>query len=613
MGIHGFQPWQRKKFPTHYGNNYKDFIKRFGRHNQTEPIRARRLFIDYNALVHNAVGKIYSSHYNKGNLEVLEIYKENPNLAWTTENGVFAEVFNLIVELIDTIEPLDLLYIGADGPVPAAKLYQQRQRSHKSLLLPAPIFDRDQIKPGTEFMKALSADLKKRLRKAHSMHPELWPRKIEFSDETIAGEGEHKIMERMIKDKTTKRGVFDVVYSPDSDMSLLVQLHAGLEQNVVVIRHTHEWIEYITRGAEEEPEQWEMYNATGIRADLRQTFGDIKEFVLCSCFAGNDFLPGLPLSMGFGTEVFDAVIDAYTKAFSGNLGRINLLDTSISGIHWANLSIYLDHLFLSEAGVLVKIFEKQTTQEDLYLLKDQDTQEVIGDRRWSVLLESRASITTTLPPSMREAGAQKVFQTFDYFIFCRLYQNYVCGTWSNVDEYRGILNFNQTPNMCHSYLAGFVWILSYYTERTKNLNVNWAYGYNYAPTAYDLKKELEKYKRTPFWVDDPMLKTGEIVTPLEHLVTILPSSKLHLMPKIAQSYFSGRMPDHYVDSFQVDMTSIPYNADKARELETAKVLINFPSRSRIETIYKQIQTDDIVQAINKVNPVMKVGATKKRK
>jgi 5'-3' exonuclease len=417
----------------------------------------------------------------------------------------------------------------------------------------------------------------------------------------------------MIKDNTTKKGIFDVIYSPDSDMSLLVQLHAGLEQNVVVMRHTHEWIEYVTRGAAEEPHQFEMYNATGIRADLRQTFGDIKEFVLCSCFAGNDFLPGLPLSMGSGTEVFDAVIDAYTKAFRNNLGRINLLDTSASGIHWANLSIYLDFLFLSEAGVLIKLFEKQTTQEDLYLLKDQETQEVIGDRRWSVLLESRASITSILPPSMREPGGQKTFQTFDYFVFCRLYQNYVCGTWNEVEEYRGVLEFNQTPNMCHNYLAGFVWILSYYTERTKNLNVNWIYGYNYAPTAYDLKKELEKFKRTPFWITEPMTKTGEIVTPLEHLVTILPPSKLNLIPKIAQSYFSEKLPDHFVDSFQVDMTSIPYNADKARELETAKVLINFPSRKRIDAIYRQIQNDDMVQAINKVNIVMKVGKAKKRK
>lgn len=124
--------------------------------------------------------------------------------------------------LVDTVNPQKLLYLAIDGVAPRAKMNQQRGRRFRSAqeiysgrarkkkladlwakegfevpdaLVEAAHWDHNVITPGTEFMRNVSAFLRKYIAD-NLLHNPKWARlKVLFSDATVPGEGEHKILD----------------------------------------------------------------------------------------------------------------------------------------------------------------------------------------------------------------------------------------------------------------------------------------------------------------------------------------------------------------------------------------------------------------------------------
>ena len=157
------------------------------------------------------------------------------------EVGLRREVGVWLERLIDIISPKDEVFIAVDGPVPLAKIHQQRLRRFKSvwlrkrdeglraeLGLPSATegWDRNAITPGTVFMNEMNRFLANWIttKKVNGLHCVL-----SGSDE--AGEGEHKIMRRL----STITGKNVIVYGLDADLILLGMLHADLTGNRILL------------------------------------------------------------------------------------------------------------------------------------------------------------------------------------------------------------------------------------------------------------------------------------------------------------------------------------------------------------------------------------------
>jgi len=81
-------------------------------------------FIDFNAMVYEAYYLLVDKYetQTKTNLSVKQI-----------ENKIIEEVIQYVDYLINTIvKPKNLVYIAMDGPVPMAKVIQQRYRRFKT-------------------------------------------------------------------------------------------------------------------------------------------------------------------------------------------------------------------------------------------------------------------------------------------------------------------------------------------------------------------------------------------------------------------------------------------------------------------------------------------------
>lgn len=158
------------------------------------------------------------------------------------------------------------IVLAIDGVVPMAKQVQQRDRRFLATP-PEGGFDRNQISPGTPWMRQLEAALR-----------ETFP-SVQLSDSSEPGEGEHKIMKSV---KALPDGARVVIYGLDADLIILALQPAC---HTFLLRELQQFGERDCDAT--------AYGLLDMHA-LRATLGVPQQMyqTLSFCF-GNDFLPGL--------------------------------------------------------------------------------------------------------------------------------------------------------------------------------------------------------------------------------------------------------------------------------------------------------------------------------
>ena len=610
MGQIGFQPWLRSKC--------KELIKNT-LENVTDGKTVRRLLIDLNGLIHNAVTLLYGI-LSKSDMENL---RDAPETFWTSNGGIMDIFVAELVEVVILIEPKRLLYLAADGVVPKAKMLQQRQRSFLASDEP---FNRNNIKPGTEFMIMFSTELRRRITLLGKKNIKGWPSMVEFSDASQPGEGEHKIMQKMAE-KPERKGAFfneiDVIYSPDSDMHLLVWLNAVHNQTVIIFRQTHSWVSGsddnddaggLTEG--EDPRyagirnKSEFLNTTAIRRELLgRGFKDINDLVLITFFAGNDFLPGLPYTKINRVkveedfiDVFEDLIQTYFRTFGkgGKEGKL-IIGTKIQ---WSALARYVENLRDLSARRLGAMAIYQSKNTELFVDEENGI-----DQTWGIVAEAwKAGFST------RKQGKQT--KVFNHMIFNMLYRKQVGGVFQYPTGYEE-MNFDIMSEMAFNYLEGIQWVYTYFRTQDREVNLDWGYTFHYAPTTDVLAEYLSKFGSTsnPDWETVPMLPSSILHTPVEHLLTILRSKDLDLVPKVAKILFMEKMPYLYPEKVQIDTNFQPIERsssltddedDEAKESKPkvshkSVVLCNYPRMHDIRELFESIRDDPLVKARNTPN------------
>uniref|UniRef100_A0A6C0CI16 Xrn1 N-terminal domain-containing protein n=1 Tax=viral metagenome TaxID=1070528 RepID=A0A6C0CI16_9ZZZZ len=562
MGVKKYQQWVRQRFRDYHSHELGRLLvtKRGSR-------KVRRLFLDLNAIIHTAVNIVYD-----GIVDDFDSY-------W---GDVVIELTAEIIAIMEIVNPVYLMYLGADGTVSKAKMLQQRQRSYR-VMPKEDQFSRNNVKPGTEFMATLSHSLRESLKAALNKRKkdgDFTPAAVEFSDASIPGEGEHKILARM--KSATKEGdsqkMVDVIFSPDSDLHFLLMLNVPAGDHAIIMRQVHK--------VEEEESKYEYFYVTEIRSKMDlgihtpMGFSKISsrnDFALISCFAGNDFLPALPFFKYGDGDVFDAILSAHSAAFKAFQSSDYVYD------NWENLLKYLITLSEKEEGFLLKTSNAMTSQSSEFYDGEND----------------RRSGAIELATGSGNKGEPK----FETSFFDSKYNRQITGTYHHVNQLQiEELDYDYIDEMCHAYLEGLVWVVQYYRTQGKGVNLNWAYTYHYAPNLTDLISYLKRHE-VPAWKRTPLLTSVIEVpfTPVEQLLAILRPEDLHLVPNIARTLFLNKMPSLYPEKVLFDYTLIPFGRE-----HDAIVLINFPDMLSIRALFQAIEDDPSVKARNKTHNIVKI-------
>jgi len=144
------------------------------------------------------------------------------------EAEMMVAIFEYIDRIFSIVRPRKLLYMAIDGPAPRAKMNQQRSRRFRAakesresketianikarlreqgaILPPEPekkeSFDSNCITPGTEFMDRLAVCLRYYIADRINSDPGWKNIKVILSDANVPGEGEHKIMDYIRKQR----------------------------------------------------------------------------------------------------------------------------------------------------------------------------------------------------------------------------------------------------------------------------------------------------------------------------------------------------------------------------------------------------------------------------
>jgi 5'-3' exonuclease len=170
------------------------------------------------------------------------------------------------------------IFLAMDGVVPYGKIVQQRYR--RFCRKEQGVFDRNQISPGTPFMKDLDREL--RIRFPH----------ITVSSTLEEGEGEHKIFTWMRQIPHTT----SCIYGLDADLILLCLAHA---ETSLLLRESGEF---------NDPKLAHAEFATLSTYKLKTCLPlPLEQYIpLCILCFGNDFMPNL--------AVFSLREDGYARA-----------------------------------------------------------------------------------------------------------------------------------------------------------------------------------------------------------------------------------------------------------------------------------------------------------
>jgi 5'-3' exonuclease len=470
MGIKHFFFWYKKNFT----NSITSLEK-----NQTLPSINKpidTLLLDLNGIFHNSAQKIFKY----GNFSQPKRLLGNPIVITNdkeTRELLYQDVCDAIDHLVTITQPRKRIFLGIDGPAPIGKQNQQRQRRFRaaSESRGGEVFDSNCITPGTEFMHELGIYIDKHIRGKLETDNGWRDRDVVFSNEKVPGEGEHKAVE-YIREKGTSDEIY-CINGPDADLIMLALA-------------THKTNFYVLREDTFDPKvDMLLLDMTVARQNLikmmrwnspNHTFNEkqvIDDFIFVCFMVGNDFLPHIP--------------------------SIEIIESGIE------LMLDITH----QVGVSNGHITQTTKNGKVTFRKEALTMflETIGTREKTNLEQKLAKKKSFFPDP----------------ILLKYASNNSTGAWSvDIDEYINEYNSvsfasTEIQSVCHQYIQGLQWVLTYYTTGCPSWK--WYFPYQYAPTASTLKTHVETVQSVKYGNTKPS-------TPFQQLLSVLPPKSAKLIP-----------------------------------------------------------------------------------
>lgn len=477
MGIKHFFYWFKNMFSKHITpiNETETFL------DEHISIDVDNLMIDLNGIFHNAAQRVYKygafAPPETKRLLGPSKPRQKPKLTRHNQLQCFQEISRQIEDIVGIVNPSKRIVLCIDGPAPISKQNQQRQRRFRSALSREDdddSFDSNCITPGTQFMDYLSKYLDWFIRKKVS---EEWSGlEVIFSNEKSPGEGEHKLINyiRLYGDPNESY----CIQGADADL-IMLSLSTHFPKFYILRDNMNKPCNYFAidiRNVRQELISMLKWSATD-ESKYRQ-FDEklaINDFVFMCFLVGNDFLPHIP-AIEIAENGIETMISVYITTASQH-GHLTKLVKKHLRFSKPALQSFLKSLSCYEKEILQ---DKLNKNEDFFpdpVLEKNTSQDNEGN----------------------------------FLVDINSYKE---------DYYSANLPYKE-EEICHNYIEGLQWVLTYYSEGVSNWK--WRYPYHYAPFASTLSQHVGTFRLFVYPTTNP-------TTPFIQLLSVLPPKSANLIP-----------------------------------------------------------------------------------
>uniref|UniRef100_A0A4W3K1X8 5'-3' exoribonuclease n=1 Tax=Callorhinchus milii TaxID=7868 RepID=A0A4W3K1X8_CALMI len=623
MGVPAFFRWLSRKYPSIVVHCLEERVKEVNgvkipvdtsKPNPNE-VEFDNLYLDMNGIIHPCT------------------HPEN-KAAPKNEDEMMVAIFEYIDRLFNILRPRRLLYMAIDGVAPRAKMNQQRSRrfraskegvellAEKTRMREEVIskggflseevikerFDSNCITPGTEFMDNLARSLRYYVADRLNNDPGWKNLTVILSDASVPGEGEHKIMDFIRRQRAQPNhdpNTHHCLCGADADLIMLGL--ATHEPNFTIIREEfkpnqprpcalcgqigHEikecqglpkdkqgqFDQFAGNSAGVEEQEFIFIRLTVLReylereltmASLPFTFDferSVDDWVFMCFFVGNDFLPHLP-SLEIREGAIDRLVGIYknvvhktggylTENGFVNLERVQLIMIAV-GEAEDNIfkkrreddvgSVYFYSVFLKKYNLLL-YYEVNGTTFINYNAKAI----LFGINAFSPSqLQASSQNSANSDGSPVPLGTKRKNEDSDEeqepSDNIRLWEE----GWKQ-RYYKNKFDVDATDakfrrKVVEAYVEGLCWVLQYYYQGCASWK--WFFPFHYAPFASD----FTDIKELPTTFE----KGTKPFKPLEQLMGVFPAASGNFLPetwRYLMSYPNSSIIDFYPDDFALDL------------------------------------------------------------
>ena len=448
----------------------------------------------------------------------------------TDESEMFDNIYTNMIKIIELTNPQDLIYIAIDGVCPRSKIEQQKYRRFRSAN-EKKVWDTNAISPGTKFMNNLNIFL----RNKH------YPIKTIFNDSSVAGEGEHKIMQYL---KLNNNNNINIVHGLDADLIMLSMIK---NNHIYLLRERTEFnIENLdSEFVYLDINQLKKYLVKDIKKDFIKLPNQsiINDYIFLCFFIGNDFIHNSPcINIRYGG--LDNILEIYNKLQEENGGLYYLIYDNKLDLN--NFKKFIHKIYLSENKFLEKILFIRMKQHKKFKNMFHDIySSYITNKSLDHYQEDRLEEFNNHIPIIDRRDELKIFNELDcwqrkYYMF-NLYHKH------NYNPSYDDLLKQDINDVCKNYLESFIWTANYYFDDC--LSWTWYYKYHFAPSMKDLNNYLSNINDLNIIKEDK-----EPLKSVEQLRLILPKKSFYLIPGVEK--YPGY---YYPKSFKTNYIMKRYN------------------------------------------------------
>ncbi|KAM4042735.1 5'-3' exoribonuclease 2 [Anomaloglossus baeobatrachus] len=582
------------------------------------------------------------------------------------EDEMMVAIFEYIDRLFNIVRPRRLLYMAIDGVAPRAKMNQQRSRrfraskegveltdeksrireeviSRGGYLPPEEVkerFDSNCITPGTEFMDNLAKCLRYYIADRLNTDPGWKNLTVILSDASAPGEGEHKIMDYIRRQRAQPHhdpNTHHCLCGADADLIMLGL--ATHEPNFTIIREEfkpnqpkpcalcgqfgHELKECQGIAREKKGEHDEFAGPPGseqefifIRLSVLREYLEkelvmsnlpfkydfersIDDWVFMCFFVGNDFLPHLP-----SLEIREGAIDRLVKIYKDVVQKTGGYLTESGFVNLERVQM----IMLAVGEVEDSIFKKRKEDDESFKRRQKEKKKrmkrndrpsfnptgqfapqalgrrdmstsntVVNPRQTAYEMRMQGSNLNTQPPGGTKRKAEDSDSEPEPEDNIRLWED----GWKQ-RYYKKKFDVDSTDDkfrrkVVQSYVEGLCWVLRYYYQGCASWK--WFFPFHYAPFASDFEDITELFQEFE--------KNTMPFKPLEQLMGVFPAASGNFLPVTWRRLMSD--PDSSIIDFYPDDFAIDLNGKKFAWQGVA--LLPFVDERRLRAALEEVYPD----------------------
>jgi len=336
------------------------------------------------------------------------------------------------------------------------------------------VFNASCITPGTKFMDDLMKYIDWYIRKKISEDADWKNIEVIFSPDKVPGEGEHGLISYIRHSDPSETYCINAM---DADLIMLSlgtqypnfyilrdnMYEAGVDYNCINIGASYGHLANIMR--------WESKD---FEFDEKTV---INDFIFLCYLVGNDFLPHIP-SIEIIENGIELMIQVY-KNVCAEYGHLTCTKNDKTQFVKQTLGVFFSHIGDHEK----EMYESKLCRKASYFPDP--------------LLEKSSTLL---------ANGEYNVDILDYR------KNYCKHHFPNIPM----------EKVCHDYLEGLQWVLSYYLEGVPHWK--WYLPYHYGPPASELALHMDTFEFTKYGKSIPF-------TPFQQLLSVLPPKSAHLIPE----------------------------------------------------------------------------------